>query len=267
VPRLITGTLPHRRTSRVVALLAAPAAAVALLSGCGAGQVNQTGRMVAPVSGVDINSKHGLAALRDVQIQYNSPQGYPVGATAPLSLYIANNDPGKPLILRSVTATSRQGGATLGTVVLTGGTPDIEAFPSAGPAPTASATASRGPSAIPSVTPTRRSSATPSAGSAASAAPVPSAGASGGLSAAPSSSPAGSPPALTIPANGFARLDPGHGAYLAITTITETLQPGSSALVTFTFEGEDPLQIAVPFGVPLSPAPRLTPSGGGAPAE
>jgi hypothetical protein len=49
------------------------------------------------------------------------------------------------------------------------------------------------------------------------------------------------------------------GAYLAITSTAEPLGPGSSALVTFTFEGEDPLEIAVPFGVPLSPVPPLPP--------
>jgi hypothetical protein len=249
--------------SRVAALLAAPATAVCLLSGCGAGQINQTGRMVAPVAGVEANSRHGLAGLRDVQIQYNNPQGYPAGATAPLSLYIANNDPAKPLILRSVTATSKSGGK-LGTVVLAGGTPDIETLPSS--SPSAAVTASSAPSAIPSVTPTRRPSATPSAGAAASAGPSqgPSAGAPAAPSVAPSPSAAGAPPTLTIPANGFARLDPGHGAYLAITAIAAPLAPGSSALVTFTFEGEDPLQITVPFGMPLSPAPRLTPSGGSA---
>jgi hypothetical protein len=230
--------------------------------------------MVAPVSGVDINSKHGLAALRDVQIKYNNPQGYPAGATTPLSLYIANNDPGKPLILKSVTAVSRQGGAPLGTVLLMGGAAETGVLPSGEPSETASA--SRGPSAIPSVAPSRRASATPSAGRAASASAAPSAGASEGPaagasaappSAAPGSSPAGAPPSLTIPANGFARLEPGHGAYLAINTIAQPLQPGSSTLVTFTFEGEDPLEVSVPFGVPLSPVPRLTPSGGGGHAE
>jgi hypothetical protein len=252
VPRSITGSLSRRRMSRVAALLAAPAAAVALLSGCGAGQVDQTSTMVAPVPGVDVNSKHGLAALRDVQIKYNSAQGYAVGATAPLQVYIANNDPAKPLILRSVTAVSKKSGAKLGTVVLTGGTADVEVLPSGEPSAATSATsATNGPSASPSA----RSSRSPSAPS-----PSPSA-------AAPSPSPAGAPPRLTIPGNGFARLDPGHGAYLAITSIAEPLAPGSSALVTFTFEGEDPLEIVVPFGTPLSPAPRLTPSGDGSHAE
>jgi hypothetical protein len=34
-------------------------------------------------------------------------------------------------------------------------------------------------------------------------------------------------------------------------------------VVTFTFEGENPLEVPVPFGVPLSPVPRIMPSAGG----
>ncbi|GII25309.1 copper chaperone PCu(A)C [Planosporangium mesophilum] len=271
MPRSITGTPSRRRTSRVAALLAAPAAAICLLSGCSAGQVDQTSRMSATVPGVDVTSKHGIAALRDVQIKYNNPQGYPVGATAPLSLYIANNNPGKALVLRSVTAVSRTNGAKVGTVVLTGGVPEIGALPAATPS-------SRTASALPSVPPTGRASTAPAAGAAApsagAAAPsagaaAPSAGAAapsaGAASAAPapaapSPSSAGGAPTLTIPANGYARLTPEAGSHLAIVGITEPLAPGSSVVVTFTFEGEDPVETRVPFGVPLSPVPRIEPS-------
>jgi hypothetical protein len=249
VPRSITGTPSRRRTSRIAALLAAPAAAICLLSGCSAGQVDQTSRMAAAVAGVDVNSKHGIAALRDVQIKYNNPQGYPVGATAPLSLYIANNNPGKALVLRSVTAVSRTNGAKVGTVVLTAGVPETGALPSSAPSAVPSA---RSASSVPSATPTGRASTAPSAG-AASAAPAP---------AAPSPSSAGGAPTLTIPANGYTRLTPEAGAHLAIVGITEPLGPGSSVVVTFTFEGEDPVETPVPFGVPLSPLPRLEPSTG-----
>jgi hypothetical protein len=230
VARSIIGT-PSRRRSRIAALLAAPAVVACLLSGCSAGQDAQTARMVPPVPGAEANSKpHGQAALRNVQIRYNNPQGYPARATAPLSVYIANNDLLKPLVLRGVTAASTKGGARLGSVVLMGGTPDIgvagglQSIPATSPSP----------SAVPS--------------------PVASAA---GAPAAPSAAVA--PASLTIPANGYARLTMEAGAYLAITSIAEPLGPGSSALVTFTFEGEDPLEIAVPFGVPLSPPPPRSP--------
>jgi hypothetical protein len=239
VARSIIGT-PSRRRSRIAALLAAPAVVACLLSGCSAGQDAQTARMVPPVPGAEANSKpHGQAALRNVQIRYNNPQGYPARATAPLSVYIANNDLLKPLVLRGVTAASTKGGARLGSVVLMGGTPDIgvagglQSIPATSPSP----------SAVPSpVASGRRASAAPSAA---------------GAPAAPSAAVA--PASLTIPANGYARLTMEAGAYLAITSIAEPLGPGSSALVTFTFEGEDPLEIAVPFGVPLSPVPPLPP--------
>ncbi|MGC9671152.1 hypothetical protein ACNTMW_31975 [Planosporangium sp. 12N6] len=212
-----TGTPPRRRTSRVAALLAAPTVAVCLLSGCSADQKAQTSRMVAPVAGNEANSRpHGQAALRDVQIRFDHPQGYPAGASAPLSLFITNNSALKPLVLRGVTAVNGRSGATLGTVVLVGGAPDIGA---GGPSATA----------IPSTDPSEADE--------------------------PASPAAVSPAGLTIPPNGYARLDVGHGTYLAVRDLTEALGPGSTAHVTFMFEGEEPLTVAVPFGVPLSPPP------------
>jgi hypothetical protein len=258
VPRSITGTLSRRRTLRVAALLAAPAAAVALLSGCGAGQISQTDGMVATVPGISVDSKHGVASLRDVQIKYNNPQGYAVGATAPLSLYIANNDPAKKLVLRSVTAVGKQTGAKLGTVVLTGGTADVGVLPSA------IASAASTPSTAPSASASRKPAANRSAGPTASASSAPSTDTADSPSTAPSPSATNQSIDFTIPAYGYARLDREHGGYLAITGLTESLAPGSSALVTFTFEGENPLQVEVPFGIPLSPAQRITPSGAGA---
>ncbi|NJC66577.1 hypothetical protein HC028_18990 [Planosporangium flavigriseum] len=201
--------------SRVAALLAAPAAAACLLAGCGAGQEAQTSSMVPPVAGNEADSRpHGQAALRNVQIRYNNPQGYPAGATAPLSLYIANNSLSKPLVLRSVAAASAKSGTRLGPVVLLGGAPDIGAGVGE---PSISAPSAAAPSANPSTS--------------------------------------GAPARLTIPPNGYAQLDADHGGYLAVRNVTEALAPGSTARVTFTFEGEDPVVMAVPFGVPLSPPP------------
>jgi hypothetical protein len=258
VPRSITGTLSRRRTSRIAALLAAPAAALCLLSGCGAGQISQTAEQVAPVPGTQVDSKHGLLSLRNVQIQYNGPEGYQAGATAPLSVYVANNDPAKPLVLRSVTAYSKQGGPEIGKVTLVGGTPDIGAFPG-GASASASPSESSNPSASPSTSPSRQANASRSAAPGAGAAP------SEQPAERPSATPSatGAAPTLTIPGNGYARLDHDHGAYLAISKITEPLKPGSSIFVTFTFEGEDPVEAPVPFGTPLSPLPRVTPSGAG----
>ncbi|MGC9668168.1 hypothetical protein ACNTMW_16635 [Planosporangium sp. 12N6] len=257
MPRSITGTPLRRRTSRIAALLAAPAAAICLLSGCSAGQVDQTSTMVAAVPGVQINSKpNGQAALRDVRIVYNSPEGYPVDGTAPLSVYIANNNPGKPLVLRGVTATAKDGGA-IGTVVLTGGRPEVGAQPS--PTPSAAST-SHAASAAPSASASGRASAAPSGGASGSANPSASETQSASENESAKPSPSASAAGLTIPANGYAKLDPHSGAYLAITGLAQPLAPGSVVRVTFDFEGESPLQIEVPFSVPLSPAPRITTS-------
>jgi hypothetical protein len=255
VPRSIIGTLPRRRSSRAAALLAAPAAALLsglLLSACSAGQVSQTDRMVPAVPGANADSSQGVVSLRDVQVRYNSPQGYPAGAAAPLIVYVVNNDVNRPLVLRGVTAAASKGGPSLGTVVLAGGTVDLEKNSSASASASASAPASASASA----------SASPSG----SAKPSTSATPSGSPSATPTASPSASAAGnavinLTIPPNSFARLAPGAGGYLAINSISQAVGPGSTVYLTFTFDRDEPVEMTVPFGVPLSPLPRLEPSG------
>jgi hypothetical protein len=259
VPRSITGTLPRRRSSRVAALLAAPAAALlsgVLLSACSAGQISQTDRMVPAVPGTNANSASGVASLRDVQVKYNSPQGYQPGSAAPLIVYIVNNDVNRPLVLRGVTAAVSKGGSSLGTVALVGGAVDVEQNPSTSSSHSASASTS--PSASASASASASSSASPSG----SANPSASANPSGSPSATPSATPSGNAVInLTIPPNSFARLAPDAGGYLAINSITRAISPGSTAYLTFTFDRDEPVELAVPFGLPLSALPRLEPSG------
>jgi hypothetical protein len=140
-------------------------------------------------------------------------------------VYIVNNDVNRSLVLRGVTATVARGGPSLGTVVLAGGAVDI------GVNPTTSGSASAKPSA--SATASAPASAPPSASAALK---------------------------LTIPPASFARLAPDFGGYLAITSISTSLTPGTSAYLTFSFDGDEPTEIAAPFGVPLTPLPRLEPS-------
>jgi hypothetical protein len=250
VPRSITGTLPRRRSSRVAALFAAPAAALLsglLLSACSAGQISQTDTMVPAVPGANADSPKGVASLRDVQVKYNSPQGYQAGAVAPLIVYIVNNDINRPLVLRGVTAAVSKGGPSLGTVVLAGSAVDVEQNQSATPSAPAS------PSASPSA------SASASASPSGSAKPAPP---SGSPSATPSASPSGNAVInLTIPPNSFARLAPDAGGYLAINSITQAIGPGSTTYLTFTFDRDEPVEMPVPFGLPLTSLPRLEPSG------
>lgn len=257
MPRSITGTPPRRRSSRVAALLAAPAAAMLsglLLSACSAGQISQTDTMVPAVPGANADSPKGLASLRNVQIKYNSSQGYQAGATAPLIVYVVNNDVNRPLVLQGVTAATTKGGPSVGTVILSGGAVDVEKSPSGTPSASASASASASPSASASAS----ASAPASASASGSAKPSASATPSG----APSATPSGSAVInLTIPPNSFARLAPDVGGYLAISGLTQAFGPGSTAYLTFTFDRDEPTGIVVPFGTPLSPVPRLEPSG------
>jgi hypothetical protein len=110
-------------------------------------------------------------------------------------------------------------------------------------------------------------SASPSASASASASP--SGSAKPNASATPSGSPSTTPSAsasgnavinLTIPPNSFARLAPDAGGYLAISSIAKAIGPGSTVYLTFTFDRDEPVGMPVPFGVPLSPLPRLEPS-------
>jgi hypothetical protein len=244
VPRSITGTQSRRRFLGVAALLASPAAALALMSGCSVGQLSQTDSMVPAVPGTNLDVKGGTVdvSLRNLMIAYNSSQGYPAGSTAPLVVYVVNNNLDQPVVLTGVTATEGKDGPSLGSVVLTGGPVDTQR----NPAPGASASASAAPS------------------SSASASAPPSTAPSGAASAKPSvgpSAPAGSLINLTIPANSFVRLDQELGSHLAITGLTKPLTPGSEAYLTFSFAGAPPAGTPVPFEVPLSPPPRVVPSG------
>jgi hypothetical protein len=246
------------RPPRLATLFAVPAAALAVLSGCSAGQISQTDRMVPAVPGANVDSPHGLVSLRNAMIKYNGSKGYPVGATAPLVVYIVNNSLDSAVTVRGVSAADRAGGASLGTVVLAGGATDIETNPSATP----SAWASGGGSA----------SASPSGGGSPASSDGGSPAPSGGGSPAPSGDSPSATPAtpgpsanatvnLRIPPNSYARLVPGAGAYLAITGLTASLKPGSSAFLTFNVAGDEPFGAEIPFGLPLSAPARVRPTG------
>src|SRR3954471_8585426 len=170
-----------------------------MMSGCGAGQISQTDKMVPPVPGVDVNSADGKVSLRNLMIKYNGPEGYRVGGTAPLIVVVVNNDPGAAITLSGATASTADG-KPLGTVTLTGGAADIRNNPAPGqPGASASARPSTSASA----------GASPSAGTSASAGTSPSAGAtaSGGASTEPAAPPM-APLSLQIPPNSTARLSP-----------------------------------------------------------
>jgi hypothetical protein len=226
--------IPTNRRA-VAALLAGAAVALGLV-GCSAGQMTQTADQVAAVPGANVTI--GAIALRDLQVAYNGPAGYPAGGNAPLIVRIFNEG-AKPVTLTGVTAAG-----FARAVVLSGGAAATPAPISTSAAPTSAAPSSAAPT---SAAPT---SAAPSA----SGSPAPSGSASASPTATPSPT---APPAgqesfsIVIPAQAYVLLVPGSGQYLQLTGLTNALIPGTAADVTFTFDDGSKAVASLPF----SPAP------------
>ena len=216
----------------VSAVLAAGLAGV--VSGCSAGRITQTDKMVPAVPGANADTQDKSVSLRDVLVAYQ-PNGYPQGGTAALSVHIVNNRLDRPVTLTSVTFDK-------GGVVLVGAGAPVTGTNS-------SASASASPSASPSHPAGPSGSARPS-GSASSSA-------SGSASASPSPSAAATLSAISIPANSYARLTPDSGGrYLAITLTEQPLRPGESVTLTFTFDDNVSVTLRVPMGLPSVAPPR-----------
>ncbi len=216
----MTASRSSRRSARFVAAsaLLAGAAALTLVSACSAGQLAQTSEMVPAVPGVNANAG-------------------PNGEIALRDLLIAYNGPqgypqggDAPLVVRifndlptPVKLVRVTADDAARAVVLVGGAPVVTATPAA---PTAPATPS---GASPSPSP-------------AAAAPTPIAQA---LS-------------VEIASSSYQLLVPGQGEYLVLRGLTRPLGPGSSVLVTFTFDDGSSVRVNVPFGVPMEAVPRAS---------
>src|SRR5690349_10559027 len=77
-------------TRRVALAAGAAMAAVIALSGCSAGQVAETAILQAPVAGLNTQSPDGSLLIRNLQVAYNDPTGYPANGTAPLQVSLFN---------------------------------------------------------------------------------------------------------------------------------------------------------------------------------
>jgi len=223
-----------RSPIRSVALLAASTTAVvALLTGCGAGQVTQTEGQRPAVNGLNVDSPDGRISLRDLSISYKDPKGYPQGGAAPLQVWIFNRGD-NAVRLTGVTSDA-------GPVVLSGA--------SAMPSPTAStAPAPAAPTA--SVSPSNgRGSGSPTGSAPTSAAPT---------SAAPSSpAPVGNPQInIEIPARGYVALVPDRPRYLQLAGISKPVRPTDTVKLTFRFDNGTSIDTDVSVAVPMSPLPR-----------
>lgn len=251
MPRSISG-MGRRSAGTAVALSVATVTAAGLLSGCGAGQVTQTGQMVAAVPGISVDStdQQRSVSLRDLTVAYPGSGGYRAGGTAPLAVRIFNNRQDRAITLTGVQVI---GGATGGTVILAGsgvpatGSASPAAVPPAGPpaagtpSPSAVRTspASRAPASVPASAPAGSPAAPPAASS-----PAPAPGGNGRLS-------------VTIPPSGFVLLVPGSGRYLAITGLTSAYGAGQTVSLRFAFDGGLTVDaLGVPIAPPDAPLPR-----------
>ncbi|MFC3494577.1 hypothetical protein [Glycomyces rhizosphaerae] len=75
-------------TVRRAAAIAIAGAAATALSACGAGLETQTDEKQSAIAGVNIDE--GTIALRDLQVEFDSAEGYAVGDDAALRLWIGN---------------------------------------------------------------------------------------------------------------------------------------------------------------------------------
>ncbi len=223
------------RRIAVAAVVAGIGAAVAL-TGCSAGQITQTATQVAPVPGTDVDA--GQVGLRNLVIQYPGPEGYPAGADAPLIVRIFNNGQ-TPITLTGVSADK----ATSVSLI---GTPEVVPTTEAPPPPTTTAPASPDATATATTEPTTTATAEPTATATAEPTPMP--------TRAPEIS-------ITIPPQSFVLLVPGQGSsgHLRLDRLAQSIAPGESAQVTFTFSDGTTVTVPVPLAPPTSEVPRATP--------
>ena len=134
---------------RAAMLTGAATVAVIALTGCSAGQVAETAILQAPVSGLNTQSPDGRVLIRNLQVLYNNPQGYPADGAAPLEVSLFNQSEQAVTVLISSRPPQSAGDENVITarqVGMSGGTPmpgnsDQVGEPSAGPSAAAPGTA------------------------------------------------------------------------------------------------------------------------------
>jgi len=218
-------SLGNRRAAMVAAGTAAAAVA---LAGCSAGQVAETAIKQTSAQGANANNADNTVAIRDFDVSYNGVQGYPSGANAPLEggLYNLTTQPVTVLISSRPPADTTANQQVVGAqqIGLVGGTPAAGA-------------------------------------SSAPASALPSASGSTGPSTAPSTpaQPAIQPARITLPPSGFAHFQVSDQQSLQVVGLSRALMPGQAVNLVFEFSNGAPaISVAVPVGIPLTPAPRAS---------
>ncbi len=204
-------------TRRVALAAGVATVAVIALAGCSSGQVAETALLKTPISGLNTQSPDGRLQVRNLQVVYNNPEGYPANGTAQLELALFNHTtaPMTVLISSKPLQDEQAGIVSAQQIGLTG--------PAAGAS-----------SAAPSVAPSD----------------VPSASAS-------PEAPALQPARITIPALGSATFLPEGEQKVQAVGLSDEMLPGHSLSLVLEVSGDSqPLELIAPFGIPLSPASR-----------
>ncbi|MCY1142616.1 hypothetical protein OWR29_31855 [Actinoplanes sp. Pm04-4] len=231
-------------TRRVALAAGAATVAVLALGACSAGQVAETALLQAPVSGLSTQSPDGRVQIRNLQVIYSDPEGYPANGDAPIEvgLYNQTTEPVTILISSKPLQNETEGVVSARQIGLSGGS--AAASPSANPEP------SGGPSG---------SSAQPGDPNQAGSIPDPS-GRPSEPSNAPTSAPAAAtlqPARITIPALSSATFLPDDDQKLVAAALSDELKPGNSLSLVFEISGySQPLEVLAPVAIPLSPASR-----------
>jgi hypothetical protein len=242
-------------TRRVAQAAGAATVAVLALAGCSAGQVAETALLKAPVSGLSTQSPDGMLLIRNLQVVYNSPTGYPANGAAPIELTLFNQSE-QPMTVTITSKPAQAGAAGVVTAQQIVGPPNPGGTASTG----APSTDPSAPAADPSA-----STSDPSAPSS-----DPSAPAADPSAAVPPPADAGQPFRFTIqPLSSESFLPHGRGMVtspddvaststgLLAVGLSDKLAPGSSlSLVIQADTLTLPIEVQAPFGVPLAPVSR-----------
>ena len=218
---------------RVAPAAGAAMIAVVALAGCSAGQVAETALLKAPVSGLNTQSPDGTLLIRNLQVLYNGPEGYPANGVAPIEVSLFNQTE-QPM---TVVITSRPQQDVVAGVV-------SAQLVGVGPAASAASTSpAPDPSASTSPAPDPSASTSPAPDPSASAAAEPSTGAQ--------------PAKFTIAPLSSETFLPGDTESLQAAGLSNRLRPGVALSLTIQASTlSQPIEVLVPFGVPASAGSR-----------
>jgi len=212
---------------------------VAALTGCSAGQVASTTAVQPSISGLNTQSPDGSLLIRNLQVVYTGPTGYPAGGTAPVEVSLFNETTQPMTVV--ISSVPQAGSVSARQIGLTGGA--AAESPSRNPEPSGGGPA---PDPNPSASEVIDASGQPTTP------PVP------GASLVPSAAAAPAQPArLTIPGLSSAVFRPTTDGKLLAAGLSAPLRPGGSLSLVFEVStGPQPLTVRAPMEIPLSPASR-----------